>query len=60
MVAGEDANVVIFDPAVQWRGDKNALASRATNTPYDGRALVGKVRTTIVKGRLVVHEGALQ
>jgi dihydroorotase len=60
MVAGEDANVVIFDPTVQWRGDKNALSSRATNTPYDGRALVGKVRTTIVKGRLVVHEGALQ
>ena len=60
MAAGDDANVVIFDPTVQWRGDKNALASRATNTPYDGRALVGKVRTTIVKGRLVVHEGALQ
>jgi dihydroorotase len=60
MVEGEDANIVVFDPRVQWRGDKSALASRATNTPYDGRALVGKVRTTIAKGRLVVHEGELQ
>jgi dihydroorotase-like cyclic amidohydrolase len=29
------------------------------NTPYDGRPMVGRVRATIAKGRLVVEEGLL-
>lgn len=57
---GEDANVVIFDPEVHWRVDATSLQSRAMNTPYDGRAMVGKVRATIAKGEVVVHEGELQ
>ena len=60
VMVGEDANLVVFDPSATWTGDRSALHSRATNTPYHGRALVGRVRSTIVKGRLVVHEGALQ
>ena len=27
------------------------------NTPYDGRAMAGRVRATIARGRLVVDEG---
>jgi len=60
VMVGEDANLVVFDPSATWTGDRATLHSRATNTPYHGRALVGQVRSTIVKGRLVVHEGALQ
>jgi dihydroorotase len=60
IMVGEDANVVVFDPSQTWVGDRNALHSKATNTPYHGRPLVGRVRSTIVKGRLVVHEGVLQ
>jgi dihydroorotase len=59
VVAGEDANLVVFDTAARWVVDRQALASRSTNTPYDGRAMVGKVRATVAKGRLVVDEGAL-
>ena len=59
MVVGEDANVTVFDPADHWRVDRHALASRSMNTPYDGRALVGRVRATVAKGRLVVTEGRL-
>jgi dihydroorotase len=59
MVVGEDANVTVFDPAGLWSVDRHALASRSMNTPYDGRALVGRVRATIAKGRLVVEEGRL-
>jgi len=60
IMVGEDANLVIFDPTATWTGDRTALHSKASNTPYDGRALTGRVRSTIVKGRLIVHEGALQ
>lgn len=59
VVAGEDANLVVFDPHVQWTASNDQLHSRATNSPYGGRELVGRVRATIAKGRLVVHEGAL-
>jgi dihydroorotase len=59
MVAGEDANVTVFDPGARWSVDRNDLASRSMNTPYDGRAMTGRVRATIAKGRLVVDEGRL-
>jgi dihydroorotase len=59
MVAGEDANVTVFDPSEQWVVDRHALASRSMNTPYDGRTLSGRVRATVAKGRLVVDEGRL-
>jgi dihydroorotase len=60
VVAGEDANLTVFDPGAQWRVDRTALASKSMNTPYEGRALAGRVRATIAKGQLVVNEGVLQ
>jgi len=60
VAVGEDANLVIFDPTITWTVDATTLASRANNTPYNNRQLHGKVRSTIVRGQLVVHEGALQ
>jgi dihydroorotase len=59
MAAGDDANVVVFDPRVEWTVSRDHLESRATNTPYDGRAMTGKVRALVAKGALVLHEGLL-
>jgi dihydroorotase len=59
MVDGEDANVVVFDPSAHWTVSRESLQSRATNTPYDGRAMTGRVRTLVAKGSLVVDEGSL-
>jgi len=59
MIAGEEANVVVFDPRQRWTVRRDELQSRATNTPYDQRAMVGKVRVLIVKGALVVENGVL-
>ena len=58
MRAGDDGNVVVFDPAVRWTASL-ALASRASNTPYDGRAMLGRVRALVVRGEPVVLEGTL-
>ncbi len=59
VVEGESANVVVFDPDSRWRVDRTALQSRSINTPYHGRELLGRVRSTIAKGRLVVDESVL-
>lgn len=56
---GEDANLVIFDTAARWTARRELLQSRASNTPYDGRAMTGRVRALVVRGRLVVDEGEL-
>ncbi|MFY9782287.1 MAG: dihydroorotase [Acidimicrobiales bacterium] len=59
MSVGEDANIVVFDPGQRWVASRDALQSRAVNTPYDGRAMRGRVRALIAKGELVVDGGAL-
>ncbi|MDE3044358.1 MAG: dihydroorotase, partial [Acidobacteriota bacterium] len=59
VVAGEMANVVIFDPMKTYVVDRDALQSRSTNTPYHGRTLHGQSRATIVKGCVVAGEGVL-
>ena len=60
ILAGEDANLVLFDPNVAWRVDRTTLRSRSLNTPYEGRSMKGQVRATIAKGQLVVNDGALR
>jgi dihydroorotase len=59
MLAGDDANIVVFDPTQRWTASRDSLQSRAVNTPYDGRAMKGRVRTLIARGSLVVDEGQL-
>jgi dihydroorotase len=56
---GEDANLVVFDPTLVWTARNEDLHSRATNSPYDGRAMTGKVCATIAKGRVLVQDGVL-
>jgi dihydroorotase len=60
IVAGRIANLCVFDPSVEWivRGD--AMASKSTNTPFEGRAVRGKVRHTIYNGIPVVEDGEAQ
>jgi dihydroorotase len=59
MKEGEHANIVVFDPAQRWTVSRDTLQSRAMNTPYDGRAMSGRVRTLVAKGAIVVDEGVL-
>ncbi|HEV3187358.1 MAG TPA: dihydroorotase [Acidimicrobiales bacterium] len=59
MSAGDDANVVVFDPRQRWTARRDQLESRAQNTPYDGRPLVGRVSALVAKGELVVLDGSL-
>jgi dihydroorotase len=60
VAVGEDANLVVFDPTQRWVARRDALQSRADNSPYDGREMVGRVRATMVRGSLVALEGEVR
>jgi dihydroorotase len=57
IVAGAVANLCVIDPSLEWTVDATRLASRARNTPYDGRTLTGRARHTILRGEPVVTDG---
>jgi dihydroorotase len=56
LAVGAVADVCLFDPALHWRVEPAALKSQGKNTPFVGLEVGGKVRVTIVAGK-VVHEG---
>lgn len=51
--AGKIADIVLFDPNVTYKIDKNEFASKGKNTPFHGREVTGKVVCTICDGRIV-------
>jgi len=50
---GRDADLVVFDPESTFAVDQTALYHRHKATPYEGRALKGRVETTYLRGRAV-------
>lgn len=57
--AGEPANVTLVDPAATRTIRADELASKASNTPYAGMELPGRVVATFLHGRATVLDGAL-
>jgi dihydroorotase len=57
VMAGEPANLVVFDPEATWHVQPARLASRSRNTPYVGVELRGQVRHTLLHGEPVVNDG---
>ncbi|MBB4915904.1 dihydroorotase [Streptosporangium saharense] len=56
---GAPANVTLYDPAVRAEVDPAGYASKSRNTPYQGRALPGRVVATFLRGRPTVLDGKL-
>ncbi len=50
---GAFADVVVFDPELEWTVDKSKFASISKNTVYNGWKLTGKTVMTIVDGKIV-------
>jgi len=55
---GAPANLTILDLEAEWTVSGDAMASRSTNTPYEGRRLRGRVRHTLLHGEPVVVDNA--
>ncbi len=52
LVAGGVADVCVFDPQAAWKVEPCALRSQGKHTPFSGYELPGRVRFTIVDGRV--------
>jgi dihydroorotase len=57
LTTGAAADICVFDPAETWRYDTKAGFSKSTNSPWHGQTLTGRVKTTIVNGRIVFANG---
>jgi dihydroorotase len=53
LATGAAADICIFDPDEAWTYDAKAGQSKSSNSPWNGHKLRGRVRTTIVDGRVV-------
>ena len=53
---GGEADIVLFDPDEEWTVDPEQFASKGRNTPFAGMKLKGKVKYTIVDGRIVYQD----
>ena len=53
---GAIADICVFDPEAFWRVEPTALKSQGKNTPYTGMEIKGKVRYTLVDGKLVYQD----
>ena len=53
LTAGSFADVVVFDPELEWTFHATDSKSKSKNTPFDGWRMLGKVRWTISEGRVV-------
>ena len=53
LARGAAADLCLFDPERAWRVEAGALPGKAQNTPFDGRALEGRVLGTWKNGRPV-------
>jgi dihydroorotase len=58
LAAGAPADLCLFDPAARWKVQAGALYSQGNNTPFLGMEMAGKVRYTLVGGRIVFEAQA--
>ena len=56
LAIGGEADIVLFDPDEEWTVDPEQFASKGRNTPFAGMKLKGKVKYTIVDGRIVYQD----
>ncbi len=55
---GTDADITILDPKARWTLEDDKMHSASHYTPYRGFEVHGKVRTTILRGRIIMEDGS--
>jgi dihydroorotase len=53
LAIGSEADICIFDPVARWKVEAKELASQGKHTPFFGYEMTGRVKTTIVSGKIV-------
>jgi dihydroorotase len=58
--AGVEADLCLFDPTEKWLYNAKTGFSKSSNSPWSGQTLTGRVKMTIVGGRVVFADGKIQ
>lgn len=53
LAVGKDADVVVFDPQVEYNIDVQTFKSKSKNSPFHGWPVKGRVTHTLVMGKIV-------
>jgi dihydropyrimidinase len=53
---GSDADLILFDTDAPWTLDSTTVHSASGYTPYEGMDVIGKVKMTYCRGRLVMGD----
>jgi dihydropyrimidinase len=56
---GADADLVLFDPSDRWTLSAMSLHMNSDFSPYAGDRMTGRVRMVLLRGEVVVEDGAL-
>lgn len=56
---GAAANLTIIDTTANWIVDRNRLASKSKNTPFEGMKLPSQVLHTFLSGKQVLNNGEI-
>lgn len=56
---GRVADLIVFNPDIEWIVDKNTFYSKGKNTPFHGWKMKGKNLLTIVQGKIVYRDTSL-
>jgi dihydroorotase len=59
LAEGSAADICLFDPAEKWLYDAKSGFSKSSNSPWSGQTLTGRVKSTIVDGRIVFAGGKI-
>ena len=57
LVVGSIANLVVINPTLKWRVDRDLVLSKSSNTPYHGHELPGVITHTFFKGAATYSNG---
>jgi dihydroorotase len=53
LAPGAWADLTVFDPDEEWTIDPKAFKSKSQNTPFGGWKVHGKIKMTVLRGRMV-------
>ena len=59
LAVGKIADIVIFNPDLEWTVDADKFYTRGSHSPFVGKRLKGKAVATIVNGKIVMQDGKI-
>jgi dihydroorotase len=60
LAEGAAADICLFDPTEKWTYNAKAGFSKSSNSPWHEQPLTGRVKTTLVDGRVVFENGKIK